>query len=60
MANQALHQRRLRSDHINSGGKRCRIVKDRSRLWKGGVHALVRDIYCALPHAGFGFPLCSR
>ena len=60
MAHQELHPRRLRIDHVKSGGKRCRSVKDRSRLWKVGVHALVRDIYCALHHAGFGFPLCSR
>jgi hypothetical protein len=28
-ANQALHQRRLRIEHVNSSVKRCRIVKDR-------------------------------
>jgi hypothetical protein len=33
-ANQALHQRRLRIEHVNSSVKRCRIVKDRIRLWK--------------------------
>ena len=60
MANQELHQRRLRIDHVNSSVKRCRIVKDRSRLWKVGVHDLVRDICCALHNAGFGFPLGSR
>ena len=31
-ANQALHQRRLRIEHVNSSVKRCRIVKDRIRL----------------------------
>jgi hypothetical protein len=31
-ANQALHQRRLRIEHVNSRVKRCRIVKDRIRL----------------------------
>ena len=36
-ANQALHQRRLRIEHVNSSVKRCRIVKDRIRLWKEGV-----------------------
>src|SRR4029453_3633861 len=35
-ANQALHQRRLRIEHVNSSGKRCRIVKDRMRLWERG------------------------
>ena len=34
-ANQALHHRRLRIEHVNSSVKRCRIVKDRIRLWKG-------------------------
>src|SRR5215471_19194994 len=33
LANQALHQRR-RIEHVNSSVKRCRIVKDRIRLWK--------------------------
>ena len=28
LANQALHQRRLRIEHVNSSVKRCRIVKD--------------------------------
>jgi hypothetical protein len=32
--NQALHQRRLRIEHVNSSVKRCRIVKDRMRLWR--------------------------
>ena len=31
LANQALHQRRLRIEHVNSSVKRCRIVKDRIR-----------------------------
>jgi DDE superfamily endonuclease len=48
MANQALHQRRLRIEHVNSSVKRCRIVKDRIRLWQEGVRALVMEICCAL------------
>ena len=48
VANQALHQRRLRIEHVNSSVKRCRIVKDRIRLWKAGVRDLVMDICCAL------------
>ena len=48
-ANQALHQRRLRIEHVNSSVKRCRInVKDRLRLWKEGVRDLVMEICCAL------------
>ena len=42
LANQTLHQRRLRIEHVNSSVKRCRIVKDRLRLWKAGV----RDRSC--------------
>src|SRR2546427_227406 len=48
VANQALHQRRLRIEHVNSGVKRCRIVKDRIRLWKAGVRDVVMEICCAL------------
>ncbi len=47
-ANQALHQRRLRIEHVNSSVKRCRIVKDRIRLWKTGVRDLVMERCCAL------------
>jgi len=47
-ANQALHQRRLRIEHVNSSVKRCRIVQDRSRLWKQGVRDLVMARCCAL------------
>ena len=46
--NQALHHRRLRIEHVNSSVKRCRIVKDRIRLWKAGVRDLVMEICCAL------------
>ena len=46
--NQALHSRRLRIEHVNSSVKRCRIVKDRLRLWKEGVRDLVMEICCAL------------
>ena len=48
LANQALHHRRLRIEHVNSSVKRCRMVKDRIRLWKEGVRDLVMEICCAL------------
>jgi hypothetical protein len=48
VAHQALHQRRLRIEHVNSSVKRCRIVKDRLRLWKQGVRDFVMEICCAL------------
>ena len=41
LANQTLHQRRLRIEHVNRSVQRCRIVKDRIRLWKAGVRDLV-------------------
>jgi hypothetical protein len=47
-ANQALHQRRLRIEPVNSSVKRWRIVKDRMRLWKQGVRDLVMEVCCAL------------
>ena len=47
-ANQALNQRRLRIEHVNSSVKRCRIVKDRIRLCKEGVRDLVMELCCAL------------
>jgi hypothetical protein len=47
-SSQALHQRRLRIEHVNSSGKRCRIVKDRIRLRKAGVRDLVMELCCAL------------
>ena len=48
LANQAVHYRRLRIEHVNSSVKRCRIVKDRMRLWKQGVRDLVMERCCAL------------
>jgi hypothetical protein len=47
-ANQALHQRRLRIEHVNSSVKRCRMVKDQIRLWREGVRDLVLELCCAL------------
>jgi hypothetical protein len=48
LANQALHHRRLRVEHVNRSVKRCRVVKDRIRLWKDGVRDLVMELCCAL------------
>jgi hypothetical protein len=47
-ANQALHQRRRRSEPVNRSVQRCRIVKDRIRLWKQGGRDLVMERCCAL------------
>ena len=46
--NQALHDRQRRIEHVNRRVKRCRIVKDRIRLWKAGVRDVVMEICCAL------------
>jgi hypothetical protein len=46
--NQARHHRRRRIEHVNSSVKRCRIVKDRLRLWKEGIRDLVMEVCCAL------------
>jgi hypothetical protein len=48
LTNQALHHRRRRIEHVNSSVKRCRIVKDRIRLWKQGIRDLVMELCCAL------------
>jgi len=48
LANQTLHDRRLRIEHVNSSVKRWRIVKDRIRLWKAGVRDVVMELCCAL------------
>jgi membrane-associated PAP2 superfamily phosphatase len=60
VANQALHHRRLRIEHIHSSVKRCRIVKDRIRLWKAGVRDIVMEICCALhkPTVSLSFDPC--
>jgi len=47
-ANQALHHRRRRIEHVHSSVKRCRIVKDRIRLWKEGIRDLMMEVCCAL------------
>jgi hypothetical protein len=47
-ANQGLNQRRLWIEHVNSSVKRCRIMKDRMRLWKAGVRDFVMELCCAL------------
>jgi hypothetical protein len=48
VANQGLHHRRLRIEHVNSSVKRCRIVKDRIRLWQEGIRDVVMEICGAL------------
>ena len=47
-ATQALHSRRLRIEPVHSSVKRCRVVKDRIRLWKQGIRDLVMALCGAL------------
>jgi ABC-type Fe2+-enterobactin transport system substrate-binding protein len=46
--NRSLNERRLRIEHVNSSIKRCRIAKDRLRLWKQGIRDRVMEICCGL------------
>jgi hypothetical protein len=46
-ANRRIARRRVRSEHVNSSVKRCRIVHDICRLRKAGVRDLVMDVWCA-------------
>jgi hypothetical protein len=47
-AAQALHDRQRWLEHGHSSVKRCRLGKDRSRLWKAGSRDLVMELGCAL------------
>jgi hypothetical protein len=47
-ANRRLARRRVRTEHVNSRVKRCRIVRDTSRLRKAGVRDRVMEVCCAL------------
>ena len=46
--NQALARRRVAIEHVNSGVKRCRILKDVCRLLRNGTRDLIMEIGCAL------------
>lgn len=46
--NRRVSQRRIVIEHIMSSIKRCRIVKDRVRLWKEDVRDLVMEVCCGL------------
>ena len=59
-ANQMLTQRRLRIEPVHSSVKRCRIVKDRIRLWKAGICDLVMELCCALHNFRVRMPRGSR
>jgi hypothetical protein len=46
--NRRLARRRVRTEHVNSSVKRCRIVHDTSRLRKPGIRDRVMEVCCAL------------
>jgi len=46
--NRHLARRRVRIEHVNSSVKRCRIVKDTTRLFRDGARDMVAEISCAL------------
>jgi hypothetical protein len=46
--NRALATRRVRIEHVNSSVKRCRMVKDAIRLWRGVIRDLVIEVACGL------------
>ena len=46
--NQKISSSRVRIEHVISGIKRCRIVKDKFRNWKQGIKDMVMEIACAL------------
>ena len=47
-SNQAFSRRRVRIEHVISGVKRCRMLKDRIRLHRGGIRDLVMEVACGL------------
>jgi hypothetical protein len=47
-ANRRIARRRVRIEHVNSSGKRCRIVRDTNRLRKAGIRDRVMEVCCAL------------
>ena len=46
--NQALARRRVAIEHVNSGVKHCRILKDVCRLLRNGTRDLIMEVCCAL------------
>ncbi len=47
-ANRHLAQLRIRIEHVISSIKRCRIVKDKLRLWREHIHDRVMAACCGL------------
>jgi DDE superfamily endonuclease len=46
--NRSINRIRVRIEHAISGVKRCRIVKDKFRLWREHIHDTVMETCCGL------------
>jgi DDE superfamily endonuclease len=46
--NRRINSIRVRIEHTVSGVKRCRIVKDKFRLWRENIHDMVMETCCGL------------
>ena len=46
--NRRINRIRVQVEHVISGIKRCRIVKDKLRLWREGIHDMVMETCCGL------------
>ena len=46
--NRRINSIRVRIEHTISGIKRCRIVKDKLRLWREYIHDMVMETCCGL------------
>jgi hypothetical protein len=46
--NRVVSRRRVRIEHVTSSVKRCRMVKDAIRLWRGIIRDLVIEVACGL------------
>ena len=48
MENRRINSIRVRIEHVISSIKRYRIVKDKLRLWREGIHDMVMETCCGL------------
>lgn len=53
--NRQMAQMRIRIEHVMSSIKRCRIVKDKLRLWREHIHDRVMETCCGLHNVRLQF-----
>ena len=46
--NSRINSIRVRIEHVISGVKRCRIVKEKLRLWREHIHDMIMETCCGL------------